>query len=170
MSTTPTRVFAARLAGLPVFDPSGDQVGKVRDVVVVLRSDVRQPRVVGLVVEVPGKRRVFVGIGRVTSIGSGQIITNGVITLRRFEQRGGETRVIADLLGRRVSFRHGGGHATIEDVAIDEVSEGDWEVGQLFLRKPKTSPSPPSSSWRVSTPASRSRGAKSAATAPPNPT
>ena len=32
MSTTPTRVFAARLAGLPVFDPRGDQVGKVRDV------------------------------------------------------------------------------------------------------------------------------------------
>src|SRR6188768_4549075 len=35
VSTTPTRVFAARLAGLPVFDPQGDQVGKVRDVVVV---------------------------------------------------------------------------------------------------------------------------------------
>jgi sporulation protein YlmC with PRC-barrel domain len=50
MSTTPTRVFAARLSGLPVFDPQGDQVGKVRDVVVVLLSDVRQPRVVGLVV------------------------------------------------------------------------------------------------------------------------
>jgi CBS domain-containing protein/sporulation protein YlmC with PRC-barrel domain len=136
-----TRVFVARLAGCSVFDPAGDKVGKVRDVLVVYRRT-GAPRVVGLVVEVPGKRRVFVGIGRVTSIGSGQIITNGVITLRRFEQRGGETRVIADLLGRRVSFRHGGGHATIEDVAIDEVSEGDWEVGQLFLRKPKTSPSP----------------------------
>jgi len=136
-----TRVFVARLAGCSVFDPAGDKVGKVRDVLVVYRRT-GAPRVVGLVVEVPGKRRVFVGIGRVTSIGSGQIITNGVITLRRFEQRGGETRVIADLLGRRVSFRHGGGHATIEDVAIDEVSEGDWEVGQLFLRKPKASPSP----------------------------
>ncbi|ROS51572.1 magnesium transporter MgtE N-terminal domain-containing protein [Frigoribacterium sp. PhB24] len=136
-----TRVFVARLAGCSVFDPAGDKVGKVRDVLVVYRRT-GAPRVVGLVVEVPGKRRVFVGIGRVTSIGSGQIITNGVITLRRFEQRGGETRVIADLLGRRVSFRHGGGHASIEDVAIDEVSEGDWEVGQLFLRKPKTSPSP----------------------------
>ena len=136
-----TRVFVARLAGCSVFDPAGDKVGKVRDVLVVYRRS-GAPRVVGLVVEVPGKRRVFVGIGRVTSIGSGQIITNGVITLRRFEQRGGETRVIADLLGRRVSFRHGGGHATIEDVAIDEVSEGDWEVGQLFLRKPKASPSP----------------------------
>ena len=34
VSTTPNRVFAARLAGLPVFDPAGDQVGKVRDLVV----------------------------------------------------------------------------------------------------------------------------------------
>ena len=31
--STPTRVFVARLAGLAVFDPLGDQVGKVRDVV-----------------------------------------------------------------------------------------------------------------------------------------
>ena len=38
VSTTPTRVFAARLVGLPIFDPQGDQVGKVRDLVVALRS------------------------------------------------------------------------------------------------------------------------------------
>jgi sporulation protein YlmC with PRC-barrel domain len=37
VSTTPTRVYAARLVGLPVFDPQGDQVGKVRDIVVVMR-------------------------------------------------------------------------------------------------------------------------------------
>ena len=35
--STGTRVFVARLAGLPVFDPNGDQVGRVRDVVVALR-------------------------------------------------------------------------------------------------------------------------------------
>ncbi|KQO84218.1 MULTISPECIES: magnesium transporter MgtE N-terminal domain-containing protein [unclassified Frigoribacterium] len=135
------RVFIARLAGCSVFDPAGDKVGKVRDVLVVYRRS-EPPRVVGLIVEVPGKRRVFVGIGRVTSIGSGQIITNGLITLRRFDQRGGETRVIAEMLGRKVSLRRDGGRATIEDVAMDEVSEGDWEIGQLFLRKPKTTPSP----------------------------
>ena len=68
VSTTPTRVFAARLAGLPVFDPQVDQVGKVRDVVVVLRADVRQPRVVGLVVEVFGRRQIFAPMTRVTNI------------------------------------------------------------------------------------------------------
>ena len=39
VSTTPTRVYAARLVGLPIFDPQGDQVGKVRDLVVALRSE-----------------------------------------------------------------------------------------------------------------------------------
>ena len=92
-------VFVARLNGCSVFDPAGDRVGKVRDVLVVYRPT-ESPRVVGLIVEVPGRRRVFLSIGRVTSIGSGQIITTGLINLRRFEQRGGEVRVIAELLGR----------------------------------------------------------------------
>ena len=34
-----TRVFVARLAGCSVFDPDGDKVGKVRDVLVVYRSE-----------------------------------------------------------------------------------------------------------------------------------
>ncbi len=134
-------MFVARLAGCTVFDPVGDRVGKVRDVLVVYRKD-DPPRVVGLIVEIPGKRRVFVSIGRVTSIGSGQIITTGLINVRRFEQRGGEVRVIAELLGRRVVFADGSGEATIEDVAIEESETGDWAISQLFVRRPKTGPSP----------------------------
>ena len=38
MSTAPPRVYAARLVGLPIFDPQGDQVGKVRDLVVAIRA------------------------------------------------------------------------------------------------------------------------------------
>lgn len=135
------RVFVARLAGCSVFDPAGDRVGKVRDVLLVYRQN-DPPRVVGLVVEIPGRRRVFVSIGRVTSIGSGQIITTGLINVRRFEQRGGEVRVIAELLGRRVTFVDGSGDATVEDVAIEEVGPGEWQLAQLFVRRPKTSPSP----------------------------
>jgi CBS domain-containing protein/sporulation protein YlmC with PRC-barrel domain len=136
-----TRVFVARLAGCSVFDPAGDKVGKARDIVVVYRRT-QSPRVVGLIVEVPGKRRVFLSIGRVTSIGSGQIITTGLINLRRFEQRGGEVRVIAELLGRRVALRDGSGDATIEDVAIEESAPGEWEVGDLFLRRRPRTASP----------------------------
>ncbi|TPW73143.1 magnesium transporter MgtE N-terminal domain-containing protein [Schumannella sp. 10F1B-5-1] len=136
-----TRVFVARLAGCSVFDPAGDKVGRVRDVIVVYRAS-DSPTVVGLIVEIPGKRRVFLSIGRVTSIGSGQIITTGLINLRRFEQRGGEVRVIAELLGRKVTLRDGSGEATIEDVAISETGPGEWEVEDLFLRRPRTSASP----------------------------
>jgi len=136
-----TRVFAARLVGCSVFDPNGDRVGKVRDVLVVYRTNAG-PRVVGMVLEVPGKRRVFLSIGRVTSIGSSQIIATGLINLRRFEQRGGEVRVIAEMLGRKVRLRDGSGHANIEDVAIEEVGLGDWEISQVFLRRPKTGGSP----------------------------
>ena len=136
-----TRAFAARLVGCSVFDPNGDRVGKVRDILVVYRAKA-SPRVVGMIVEVPGKRRVFLSIGRVTSIGSGQIITTGLINLRRFEQRGGEVRVIAEMLGRRVKLADGSGPAHIEDVAIEEVALGDWEIGQLFLRRPRAGGSP----------------------------
>ncbi|MCC6375848.1 MAG: magnesium transporter [Microbacteriaceae bacterium] len=136
-----TRVFVARLAGCAVFDPVGDRVGKVRDVLVVYRRN-QSPRVIGFVVEVPGKRRIFLSIGRVTSIGSGQILTTGLINIRRFEQRGGEVRVIAELLGRSVTLNDGSGKGTIEDVAIRKDPRGDWEVNEVFLRLPKTSSSP----------------------------
>ena len=140
------RVFVARLAGCSVFDPAGDKVGRVRDVLVVFRHK-ESPRVVGLIVEVSGRRRVFLSIGRVTSFGSGQVITTGLINPRRFEQRGGEVRVIAELLGRVMiladrMLADKSGTATIEDVAIEESGLGEWVVGELFLRRPKTSASP----------------------------
>ena len=135
MSTT--RVFAARLAGCSVFDPAGDKVGKVRDVVLVYRTS-EPPRVVGFVVEMPGKKNVFLSIGRVTSIGSGQIIASAEINERRFEQRGGEVRVIAELLGRKATLIDGSGTATIEDVAIEETGPGEWEIAQVFCRRPRT--------------------------------
>ncbi len=46
------------------------------------------------------------------------------------------------MLGRRVVLADGSGEATIEDVAIEESGLGEWEVGQLFVRKPKTGASP----------------------------
>ncbi len=135
------RVFVARLSGCSVFDPAGDRLGKVRDVVVIFRKD-DPPRVVGLVVEIPGRRNVFVSIGRVTSIATGQVITTGLINVRRFQQRGGEVRVMAELVGRRVFLTDASGTAVIEDVAIERNRLGEWDVGQLFLRRPRTSASP----------------------------
>lgn len=105
MAGPPTRVFVARLAGLPVFDPLGDQVGRVRDVVVVFRAGRQPPRAVGLVVEVPGRRRVFLPMTRVTSMDAGQVISTGLVNMRRFERRPTETLVLTELLDRTVRLR-----------------------------------------------------------------
>ena len=106
-----TRVFVARLTGLSVFDPLGDQVGRVRDVVVMFSVNRPEPRVIGLVVEVPGRRRVFVPMTRVTSIDAGAVITTGLVNMRRFEQRTNEVLVAAELFDRTVRVTtelHGG--------------------------------------------------------------
>lgn len=136
MSTTPSRVFAARLAGLPVFDPQGDQVGKVRDLVVVLRSDVRQPRVVGLVVEVFGRRQVFAPMTRVTSIDSGQVITTGLLNMRRFELRRTETLVLGQMLDRKVRVKSTGVEGTVFDVAMEQARTRDWVLSRVAIQEP----------------------------------
>ncbi|GAA1851707.1 magnesium transporter MgtE N-terminal domain-containing protein [Myceligenerans crystallogenes] len=127
-------VFVARLAGTAVFDPIGDQVGRVRDVVVLMRAN-RPPRAVGLVVEVPGRRRVFLPLTRVTSIAPGQVISTGLVNMRRFEQRAMESLALGELLDRRVQLADGSGEATVEDVAITRQRTGDWLVDQLFVRR-----------------------------------
>ena len=153
MSGAPSRVFVARLAGLAVFDPLGDQVGRVRDVVAVFRPGKTHARAVGLVVEVPGRRRVFVPMTRVTSMDASQVITTGLVNMRRFEQRPTETLLLAELLDRTVRLRPsagsrgrstGGSRAaeppvgedvTIEDVAIENGRRGDWRMTKLFVRR-----------------------------------
>src|SRR5262249_22449726 len=115
---------------MAVFDPIGDQVGRVRDVVAYFRAGRQEPRVIGLVVEVPGRRRVFVPMTRVTSIDAGQVITTGLVNMRRFEQRPTETLLLAEMLDRTVSLRDDGGAATIEDVAIEEGRSREWRGGE----------------------------------------
>ncbi len=44
MTPVTPRVFVSHLSGVPVFDPNGDQVGRVRDLVAMLRVGGRPPR------------------------------------------------------------------------------------------------------------------------------
>ncbi|MDN4480960.1 magnesium transporter MgtE N-terminal domain-containing protein [Demequina muriae] len=134
MSTSAERVYVARLAGTTVFDPIGDAVGRVRDVVILLRRSAA-PVAVGLVVEVPGRRRVFLPLTRVTSIVPGQVICTGVLNLRRFKARASETLAIAELFERSVTLKDGGDKALIEDVAIEPMRGGTWAVSKLYVRK-----------------------------------
>ncbi|MGH8894518.1 MAG: magnesium transporter MgtE N-terminal domain-containing protein [Actinomycetes bacterium] len=136
MSGAQTRVFIARLAGTPLFDPIGDQVGRVRDVVATLRVGREEPRVLGLVVEVPGRRRIFVPMTRVTSIDAGQVITTGLVNLRRFQQRPTETLVLGEMLDRTVTLVEDGSPAVVEDVGMEQQRTRDWEITRVFVRRP----------------------------------
>ena len=140
MSSSPSRVYAARLVGLPIFDPRGDQVGKVRDLVVAVRSEVSQPRVLGLVAEVFGRRRIFVPMTRVTNIDSGQVYTTGLLNMRRFEQRSTETLVIGQMLDRTVTIRgNGPGEGVtgvVYDVAMEQARNRDWVLSRVAVQEP----------------------------------
>lgn len=134
MTTTATRVFAARLAGLAVFDPNGDPVGRVRDVVVTLRLPGDAPRVLGLVIEVQ-RRRIFVAMGKIKSIDVGQVVMHtGRLSLKRFEQRVGEVLVLTELLDRKVRILGSNTEVSLVDCAITE-GRRDWLLTHAAVRE-----------------------------------
>ena len=134
MSNAPSRIFLSRLIGQAVFDPAGDQVGKLRDVVVVFHPDRHQARVLGMVVEIPGRRRIFLPITRVTSLDTGQIITTGVLNVRRFEERSSETLVLHELFDRKVGLPDDI-TGTIFDVAVEQDSRRDWHISHYAVHE-----------------------------------
>lgn len=127
------RVFVARLAGTPVFDPIGDRVGFVHDVMIRVRVK-GHPLAVGLVVEVPGRRRVFLPITRVTSIAGGQVITTGLLNMRRFQQRSAELSVMTQIIDRSALLRETGRKVSVIDAAISPVSGREWCLTTLFVK------------------------------------
>jgi Mg/Co/Ni transporter MgtE len=134
--TTATRVYVARLAGLPVFDPNGDQVGRVRDAVARIRTGSQPPRVVGLVAEMPMRRRIFLPIGRITAIEPDSVaLGTGTLNLRRFEKRAGELLVLGELLDRRVTIVETGRQATVVDVAMESDRSGEWLITRVAVRE-----------------------------------
>lgn len=132
-----TEIFLARLNGVQVFDPLGDHVGKVRDVVFIL-SKKGVSRAVGLVVDVYGKRRIFIPLSKVTSITTSQVLVAGLLNLQRFRKRELEQLGFSDLLGRVVSIQgleEGDDQFRIEDFSIMRQLNGEWQLAKLFVRK-----------------------------------
>jgi CBS domain-containing protein len=127
----------SRVAGLTVFDPNGDRVGKVRDVLVALRVGTAAPRALGLIVEVVARRRIFVPMGRVTGLDANSVmLSSGTLNLKRFEQRAGETLVLGELLDRSVTIQESGRAATVVDAAIEQTRTGDWVLSRLAVQEP----------------------------------
>jgi Mg/Co/Ni transporter MgtE len=133
--STAGRIFLARLAGIDVFDPGGDQLGRVRDAVTMLRADRQPPRIIGLVVELVHRHRIFVPMGRVTRIESDQVVlSSGTVNMKRFERRANEVLVLAELLDRTVVVRESGQQVTVVDAAIEQNRNRDWVITRLAVR------------------------------------
>src|SRR4029453_17472865 len=136
-----SRVYLARLAALPVFDPNGDRVGRIRDAVVRLRTTNRPPQVVGLVAEMGLRRRIFLPIGRVTSMDAESVVlSTGTLNLRRFEKRPNELLVIEDLLDRRVTVtpERGDGPGTmgtVVDLGMELNRNTEWLIVKVAVRE-----------------------------------
>lgn len=134
MSVSSTAVFISRIRGLPVLDASGDQVGRVRDVVIQLRTQGRAPRVKGLVVELFARRRIFVPMPRVHAVDASQVAIEGQVDTRRFSKRDAETLVIDELFDRTIS-RPENRRAAIYDVSMKPTRAREWEVADVALRE-----------------------------------
>lgn len=136
-----TRVFAARLAGMVVLGPDGESVGRVRDVVVSISIVRQQPRVLGLVVELLTRRRIFVPILRVTAIEPNAVtLITGNVSLRRFAQRPGEVLVLGQVLETKVRVNDpehealAGVDVIVVDLGIEQARSRDWVVNKVAVR------------------------------------
>ncbi len=136
-----SRVYAARLAGMVVLGPDGESLGRVRDVVISMSIVRQQPRVLGLVVELLTRRRIFVPILRVTAIEPNAVtLTTGNVSLRRFAQRPGEVLVLGQVLDTRVRVSDpelpqlDAVDVVVVDLAIEQTRMRDWLVTRVAVR------------------------------------
>jgi Mg/Co/Ni transporter MgtE len=130
------RIFVAQLAGLPVFGPDGEAIGKVRDVVASLRTDRQPPRVLGIVVELVTRRRIFVPMLRVAGIEPHAVVlSTGSVNMRHFHQRPNEVVVVGQLLDARVGIEGGTVSAMVMDAAMEPTRTRDWEISRVAVRE-----------------------------------
>ncbi|GAA4841561.1 CBS domain-containing protein [Saccharopolyspora rosea] len=124
------------MAGLAVFGPDGESIGRVRDVVAALGVGRQPPRVLGLVLEIPTRRRIFVPMLRVTSIEPNAVVLGtGTVNLRKFGQRPNELLVLGQLLDARVTVLPSEAPATLVDVAMEPTRTRDWQLTKVAVRE-----------------------------------
>lgn len=93
------RVYLARLSRMSVLGPLGESFGRVRDVVISISIVRQQPRVLGLVVDLATRRKIFIPILRVAAIEPHAVtLSTGNVSLHRFEQRPGEALALGQVL------------------------------------------------------------------------
>jgi sporulation protein YlmC with PRC-barrel domain/CBS domain-containing protein len=94
-------VSVAELVGRPVVNASGDQIGRLTDVVVRWDEDT-YPAVVGLVLKIGG-RRTFLHAHDVAHIGHDRVeVASPRVVMEEFERRPGEVLLAADVIDHQL--------------------------------------------------------------------
>jgi Mg/Co/Ni transporter MgtE len=121
---------------IAVFGPDGEPIGRVRDLVATLRVGRQPPRVLGLVVELATRRRIFVPMLRVTAIDPSAVtLATGSVNLRRFHKRPNEVLVIGELLDARVRILATGAEAVVVDIGMEQTRTRDWVLSKVAVRE-----------------------------------
>jgi Mg/Co/Ni transporter MgtE len=138
------RVYAARLARMLVLGPMGESLGKVRDVVVSISIVRQQPRVLGLIVEMTSRRRIFVPILRVAAIEPNAVTLNTAsVSLTRYKQRPGEVLVLGQIIDTKVQVNDpelpelAGIDVVVTDLGLEQNRTRDWMVTRVAVRVPR---------------------------------
>ena len=138
------RVYAARLARMQVLGPMGESLGRVRDVVVSISIVRQQPRVLGLVVEMASRRRIFVPILRVSAIEPNAVTLNtNNVSMLRFEQRPGEVLVLGQIIDTKVRVNDpelpelADTDVVVTDLGLEQTRTRDWMVTRVSVRVPR---------------------------------
>ena len=135
-----SRVYLTKLAGMLVLGPDGESIGRVRDIVISLSTTHRQPRVLGLVIELLTRKRIFVPILRVTTLNPGSAtLATGSVSLRRFSQRPGEILALGQILETRVRIndpdlpKFTKLDMIIIDLGVEQTRTRDWIVTRIAV-------------------------------------
>jgi Mg/Co/Ni transporter MgtE len=132
------QVYVARLHRMLVLGPMGESFGRVRDVVISISIVHRQPRVLGLVVDLATRRKIFIPILRVAAIAPEAVtLRTGNVSLRHFEQRPGEVLALGQVLDTPVQVNSpelAGVDVVITDLGIEQTRTRDWMVTRVAVR------------------------------------
>ena len=111
----------------PVFNPDGDRLGQVEDVIVRLGDSVYPP-VTGLRVRIGGGSDLFVSGQAIETLAPGEVRLNTrTLDTGAFERKAGEVLLAADVLGRHLMDVHAGRIAQAHDLVIG-AGGGGWHL------------------------------------------
>ena len=134
-------VYIARLSRMPVLAPMGESFGRVRDVVISISIVRRQPRALGLVVDLATRSSVFIPMLRIASIEPNAVtLTSGSVSLRQFQQRPGEVLALGQILDTPVKVSDpdliddSSTDFVVVDLGIEQSRTRDWAVNRVAVR------------------------------------